>query len=95
MKLGAVSRDPDALPLASGSDAVSRVEIVQIAEQRALGGRQANRRTYFGDGTWDKKASLELGYDFIAIEDKVEHSTRYSDFRRPDLIFARLGLARL
>ena len=62
------------------------------------GAGAAGRRidgTYFGDGTWDKKASLELGYDFIAIGDKVEHSARYPDFRRPDLILARLGLARL
>ena len=95
MKIGAVGLDPDAFPLASGSDAVSRVEIMQIAEQRALGGRRASRRTYFGDGTWDRKASLELGYDFIAIGEKVEHSARYPDFRRPDLIVARLGLARL
>ncbi len=69
--------------------------IMQIAEQRALRGRRASRRTYFGDGTWDQKASLELGYDFIAIGEKVEHSARYPDFRRPDLILARLGLAGL
>ena len=95
MKLRAAGLNPDEPSFASGSDAVSRVEIMQIAEQRALRGRRASRRTYFGDGTWDQKASLELGYDFIAIGEKVEHSARYPDFRRPDLILARLGLAGL
>ena len=92
MKLKAAGMDPDEPCLASGSDAIRRVEIMQIAEQRALGGRRASRRTYFGDGIWDKKASLELGYDFIAIGDKVEHSARYPDFRRPEVILAKLGI---
>ena len=39
-----------------------------------------------------KLPTLELGYDFIAIGDKVEHLARYPDFHRPDLILAKLGL---
>ncbi len=92
MKLRAAGLNPDEPSFASGSDAIRRVEIMQIAEQRALRGRPASRRTYFGDGSWDQKASLELGYDFFAIGEKVEHTARYPDFRRPDLILARLGL---
>ncbi len=84
--------DPDAVPLASGTDAVSRVDIMRIAEQQALGGRRASRRTYFGDGVWDRKASLDLGYDFIAIGDRVEHHVRYPDFRCAEAILADLGL---
>lgn len=92
MKLKAAGMDPDEPCFASGTDAIRRVEIMQIAEQRALGGRRASRRTYFGDGIWDKKASLDLGYDFIAIGDKVEHAARYPDFRRPEVILAKLGM---
>jgi len=69
---------------------LTRVEIMQIAEKRALEGRDAGRRTYFGDGVWDKRASEELGYDFIAIGDKVQHHARYPDFRQKQTILAHL-----
>lgn len=90
MKLRAASLDRYSLPLASGSDAFTRVEIMQIAERRALGGQTASRRTYFGDGIWDKQASEELGYEFIAIGDKVQHPARYSHFRCKQAILAHL-----
>ena len=90
MKLRAAGLDRYSLPLASGSDALTRVEIMQIAENRALDGRDADRRTYFGDGVWDKRASEELGYDFIAIGDKVQHNARYPDFRCKRTILAHL-----
>jgi len=92
MKLRAAGLDRYSLPLASGSDALTRVEIMQIAENRALDGRDAGRRTYFGDGVWDKQASEELGYDFIAIGDKVQHHARYSNFREKAVILKVLGL---
>ena len=90
LKLRAAGLDRYSLPLASGSDAFTRVEIMQIAEKRALDGRNASRRTYFGDGVWDERASEELGYDFIAIGDKVQHHTRYPDFGRGKAILSRL-----
>jgi beta-phosphoglucomutase-like phosphatase (HAD superfamily) len=93
MKMGAIGLDPEGLILASASDADSRVEIIRIAENRALLGRQVERRTYFGDGPWDKKACTELGYAFIAIGKNVEHTTRFSDFAAADQILAELGLA--
>ena len=92
MKLRAAGLDRHSIPLASGSDAFTRTEIMQIAENRALGGRTASRRTYFGDGIWDKQASEELGYDFIAIGDKVQHHARYPDFREKAAILKELGL---
>ncbi|MXW45783.1 MAG: HAD family phosphatase [Gammaproteobacteria bacterium] len=90
MKLRAAGLDRYSLPLASGSDALTRVEIMQIAENRALGGQTARRRTYFGDGIWDKQASEQLGYDFIAIGDKVQHHARYPNFRYKRTILAHL-----
>ena len=92
MKLRASGLDRCSLPLASGSDALTRVEIMQIAEKRALDGRKPCRRTYFGDGIWDKRASEELGYDFIAIGDKVHHHARYPDFGEKAVILRMLGL---
>ena len=90
MKLRAAGLDRYSVPLASGSDALTRVEIMQIAEKRALASRKASRRTYFGDGIWDKRASEELGYDFIAIGDKVQHNARYPNFRYKRTILAHL-----
>lgn len=90
MKLRAARLDGYSFPLASSSDALTRVEIMQIAEKRALCGRKASRRTYFGDGIWDKRASEELGYHFIAIGDKVQHPVRYPDFCRREAILAQL-----
>ena len=93
MKLQAIGIDPQELCLASSTDSVSRVEIMKIAEQRALLGRPAARRTYFGDRPWDKTACQELGYEFIVIGSGVEHPTRYSNFRNAEGILAELGLS--
>ncbi len=92
MKLQAIGIDPQELCLASSSDSVSRIEIMKIAEQRALLGRPAARRTYFGDGPWDKTACQELGYEFIVIGSGVKNPTRYADFRDAERIQAELRL---
>ena len=80
MKLRAIGLDPETLTLSSGSDAISRVEIMQIAADRALAGRPADRKTYLGDGAWDRDASRQLGWDFIGIGRNLAHSTRFDDF---------------
>ena len=73
MKLRAAGLDRYSLPLASGSDAVTRTRNhANRREPRARRPKAPGRRTYFGDGVWDKQASEELGYDFIAIGDKVQ-----------------------
>ena len=80
IKLRAIGIDPLRLPLASSSDAFSKVDIMRIAERRALPIENAKRKTYFGDSHYDKEVSLELGYDFIAIGKNVNHLPRYSNF---------------
>ena len=80
MKLRAIGLDPDSLSLASGSDAESRVEIMQVAETRALAGRAVDRKTYFGNRPWDREASRRLGWHFIGIGPDVKHSSRFDDF---------------
>lgn len=80
MKLRAIGLDPDSLSLASGSDAESRVEIMQVAETGALAGRAADRKTYFGNRPWDREASRRLGWHFIGIGPDVMHSSRFDDY---------------
>ena len=92
MKLRGIGLNPKEICLASASDAVSRVEIMRVAEQRALQGMRAERRTYFGDRSWDLKACQELGFDFIAIGNNVSHPKRYPDFRDAEAILEELGL---
>lgn len=80
MKLQAIGLDPATLNLASGSDAVSRVDIMRSAAERALAGGSADRKTYFGNRPWDREASCRLGWHFIGIGPDVEHGTRFADF---------------
>ncbi len=90
-KLRAIGLDPETFALSSGSDAISRVEIMQIAAHRALTGRLADRKTYFGNRPWDRDASRRLGWDFIGIGRDVEHSTRLDDFRDEESLAKALG----
>ncbi|MDE0002070.1 MAG: haloacid dehalogenase-like hydrolase [Rhodospirillaceae bacterium] len=92
IKLRAIGLDPLQLSLASSSDAMSKVDIMRIAERRALPNENAKRKTYFGDSRYDKEASLVLGYDFIAIGENVDHHRRYPNFLDAESILDDLGL---
>ena len=92
IKLRAIGLDPLRLPLASSSDAMSKVDIMRIAERRALLNDNAKRKTYFGDSRYDKEASRELGYDFIAIGENVHHHLQYPSFLDAESILDDLGL---
>lgn len=91
MKLRAIRLDPGALHLSSASDAVSRVEIMRRAERRAMAGRQASRRFYFGNQPWDREASRSLGWEFVGIGAKVAHCLRFDDFLAPEALLAALN----
>lgn len=92
LKLEGVGIDTTELILASCSDAHSRTEIIRVAESRALAGGDTARKTYFGDGIWDKYACETLDYDFVAIGNNVDHSIRFQDFQEADAIITHLGL---
>jgi len=92
LKLRGIGIELDGLVLATGSDAISRIEIMRIAESRALDGITVQNRTYFGDRIWDKQASEHLGYNFIAVGDEIEHQTAFRDLRPHAAIFRQLGL---
>ena len=65
---------------------------MRLAAQRALRGASAHRPTYFGDGAWDRRASAELGYDFVAVGRATEHAVRYDDLRATAAILAQLRI---
>ena len=92
MKLRGIGLDIEELPLATGSDSIRRIEIMKLAEHRGLSGRSAARRTYVGDGPWDKASSEELGYDFVAIGHSVKHDVQFSDLSAHSAILEQLGL---
>ena len=92
IKLSAIGIDPQQMPIATSSDAVSKADIMRIAERRALPSGGVTRRTYFGDSPYDKEVSRTLRYNFIAIGDRVQHRPRYSDFRETESLLEELGL---
>ncbi len=78
LKLEAAGFDFSGIPIASASDHFNRVEIMKIAEEKT--GLDFETKTYFGDGEWDKKASEILGYNFVLVGDRFEHSQRIPNF---------------
>ena len=92
LKLQGIGLNLDELAVATASDATSRIEIMKIAETRSLNGRIATKKTYFGDGIWDKKASEELNYDFIGVGAGVKHHTIIADLCDHAAIIEQLGV---
>ena len=88
LKLEHVGIRTAGLALASASDATARTAIMRLAEWRALQGAAPTRATYFGDGPWDRRASAELGYDFIAVGGAVDHPKACPDFADIEAILA-------
>ncbi len=93
MKLRAIGLDPDVLHLSSASDAIRRIEIMQIAERRAMADKPAERRFYFGNQSWDREAGRQLGWEFVGIGEDVDHSTRFDNFLDQGAIWEVLDLA--
>ena len=89
LKLRAIGLDPTNIPMATSSDAVKRTDIMKLAESRATKGLVA-RRTYFGDGHWDKEAAAELGYNFVAIGGRVDHHVAFPDLQDIEAILGQL-----
>lgn len=60
----------DHIPLASANDAKPRSEIMKCSLLKALkeyGQQSFESITYVGDGSWDMKASSQLGWKFIGV----------------------------
>jgi len=92
MKLRSAGIEFEGLPFATSSEATARTEIMRLAEQQAGVFGRFTRRTYFGDAPWDKKASADLGYDFVAVGGRVEHPCSFIDLSDQEAIFGVLGV---
>ena len=91
LKLAAAGIEPGDIPIASASDHHRRVDIMKSAATVA-GEEPYDSITYIGDGPWDKTASASLGYRFILVGNRAEHTPSIPDFSEPDKILALLGL---
>jgi beta-phosphoglucomutase-like phosphatase (HAD superfamily) len=85
-KLAAAGFELGDTPLATASDALERTQIMRIAAMRACAGEVPSRRTYFGDGSWDREACRRLGWDFVAIGGRVQHEPAFACFADADAI---------
>lgn len=64
-------------PIATADDAHDRTEIMSIALSR-LGG-SFRSITYFGDGPWDRDATIGLGWKFVAVGSVLGGLESYHD----------------
>ncbi|PSV47652.1 HAD family hydrolase [Photobacterium indicum] len=94
LKLQAVGIDTSNITFTSSSDAMSRTEIMALAAFRAKQdtGEIFDRRVFFGDGEWNKNATQELGYDFVAVGTGVKHHTQIPNFTHYQSVFSQLSL---
>ena len=91
LKLESAGLEITGLPLASSSDHHARIEIMRHARRLATGADEAPV-TYFGDGEWDRRACAELGFDFVLVGSRTQHSTRIDDFTDIAGILSLIGL---
>ena len=67
-KLTLAGLDHAAVPLATSSDAVGRVDIMRLALERAgISADGCDRIVAVGDAAWDVRAAAELGWPLVAI----------------------------
>ncbi|MGD9170434.1 MAG: HAD family hydrolase [Candidatus Thiodiazotropha sp.] len=91
MKLDAANIRLPEIPIVSSSDHYSRIEIMKKAQTQA-GYSQYTTKTYFGDGPWDLKASLDLGYNFVLVGSRIDYHQSIRNFKETDLALNYIGL---
>jgi phosphoglycolate phosphatase-like HAD superfamily hydrolase len=65
LKLESAGFDINGIPLVTGDDSPSRIEIMSSALAK-IGG-DVESVTYFGDAEWDERACRSLGWNFVAV----------------------------
>lgn len=65
------------IPIATSDDAQDRKEIMKIALSHL--GCSFSSVTYYGDGPWDREASAELGWEFVAVGPTLNGLRTYND----------------
>jgi phosphoglycolate phosphatase-like HAD superfamily hydrolase len=104
-KLAVASIPADGLPVAFCDSATARADIMRLSLRRALRHHQCDgfeQIVYVGDGSWDVRASRELGWGFVGIENGNPPSRLralgaervFPDFRQADAILLALAAAR-
>ncbi|WP_167495939.1 HAD family hydrolase [Desulfosediminicola ganghwensis] len=91
LKLNSAGISIEEIPIATSDDHYKRIKIMQIAKSRSVGNVNC-ACTYFGDGVWDKMASQELKYKFIAVGNKVNHSVKVDNFLNLQEIYRLLNI---
>jgi phosphoglycolate phosphatase-like HAD superfamily hydrolase len=74
-KMRASGLDPKRLPMATSDDAISRVDIVRTAINRATefyGIQDWGRMVALGDARWDVKAAADLKLPFVGVGEDVD-----------------------
>lgn len=91
MKLDAADINHSDIPIASSCDHYSRIEIMRVAEIRS-GEHRFKSKTYFGDGSWDQKASKSLSYNFVAVGSRITNSKAIHDYSDSQAALRCIGL---
>jgi len=91
LKLESAGIDYSGIAFSSGSDHAGRVGIMKIAEAKCseIG---LTSKSYFGDAIWDKKASYELGFNFILVGNQISHAKQILNFNNSDKVLELIGL---
>ncbi len=91
LKLRSAGMNLSGLTIASSNDHYERAEIMRTAASR-ITGNTAIPCTYFGDGCWDRDASLKLGYKFVLVGDRFKHDCSIGNFNSHSDVMACIGL---
>ena len=91
-KLKAAGIDIRECAFASSSDHHSRVNIMKSAEFMASSSIPFITKTYFGDASWDKKASEILNYRFILVGNGVKNKYQIENFKDIEAVLSMLNL---
>ena len=65
LKLQSAGFDINGIPLVTGDDSPSRIDIMRSALAKI--GDDVESVTYFGDAEWDERACRSLGWNFVAV----------------------------
>jgi len=91
LKLESAGIDFSGASFASAADDISRTGIMRLAEKKCSVNKFTSK-TYFGDAIWDQKASQELGYNFVLVGNKINHSPQVMDYTKGSQILELIGL---
>ncbi|MFC1503720.1 HAD hydrolase-like protein [Pseudomonadota bacterium] len=91
LKLKSAGFDISGIAFASASDHVQRTKIMQVSESRCKC-KSFISKTYFGDGVWDKKACIDLAYNFVLVGERLEHSKQIDNFLIHPQVMSHIGI---